>query len=127
MFAKWLIIGGSGRHKLRREFPARNLFLEPPRRLFVMSKIALAEMVEQLRSELRKAVDNGRGRDLNFEVLEITLEAQVQVMKEAEGKLGFWVFTELKGKVAQADVQKVVVKMRPIGPDGQSQKLERRG
>ncbi|MDX1999118.1 MAG: trypco2 family protein [Thermoanaerobaculia bacterium] len=87
-----------------------------------MAKIALAEMVEQLRSELREAVAAGEGRDLRFDVEEITIEAQVEVTKEVTttGKVKFWVFTEAaaEGKLGSANLQKVIVRMRPQDAKG---------
>jgi Trypsin-co-occurring domain 2 len=87
-----------------------------------MSKIALAEMVEELRSELRAAVAQGEGQELRFEVQEITLELKVELTKEggAEGKVKFWVFTEASayGNVAASNVQTVTLKLVPKGASG---------
>lgn len=86
-----------------------------------MAKIALAEMVEELRRELREAVAAGEGQELRFEVPEITLELKVELTKEAgaEGKVKFWVFTEASasGSVAASNVQTVTLKLVPKGPD----------
>jgi Trypsin-co-occurring domain 2 len=86
-----------------------------------MAKIALAEMVEELRSELKKAMDQGEDQELRFQVQEITLELKVELTKEAgaEGKVKFWVFTEASasGSVAASNVQTVTLKLVPKGPD----------
>lgn len=52
-----------------------------------MARVALAEMIEELRTELEEAAAKGKGRDLRFELGEVTLEAQVEVERKAEGKV----------------------------------------
>lgn len=82
-----------------------------------MGKIALAEMVEELRSELQVAAEKGKGKDLRFELGEVTLEAQVEVERKAEGKAGlkFWVLTsaEASAGIAKTSTQKIVLQLRP--------------
>lgn len=82
-----------------------------------MAKIELAEMVQNLRSELEKALEVAEGQQIRFDLDEVTLEAQVQVSREASGKAGvkFWVFStaEAGGKVGQTQGHKVVLKLKP--------------
>lgn len=63
-----------------------------------MADIELAELVENLRSELSKAREVAEGEDLRFEVGDVELELSVVVTKEggASGKVRFWVL-ELGG------------------------------
>jgi hypothetical protein len=94
-----------------------------------MGKIALAEMVEELRNGLEDAAAQGTGKDLRFELGEVTLEAQVEVERKAEGKAGlkFWVFTsaEAAAGIAQTRTQKIVLQLRPRRAGGGTIELER--
>ena len=86
-----------------------------------MAKIALAEMIQELRNELQAAVKAGEGEEIRFALGEVTLEAQVEVTKEGSGKAGikFWLAeTEASGKAAKAVTQKVVLKLRPVDAEG---------
>ena len=84
-----------------------------------MSRIALAEMVEELRKEIQKAVKKGEGAEIRFGLGEVTLEAQVEVKREggAEAGLSFWVFEAgASGGASKSVTQKVVLKLRPVRP-----------
>lgn len=88
-----------------------------------MGTIALAEMISSLRSELQQAQKEGEGQDLRFAVGEVELELQVTMTNEAQGGGGvkFWVYeANLSGKVAEQAVQKVKIKLAPVGADGES-------
>lgn len=89
-----------------------------------MAGIELSEVMQNLRQELRKAVDAGDGQDLKFEVQDLELELQVGVQKtiggegRAGGGLKFWVFeTNASGKAsasyASSHLQKIKLKLRP--------------
>jgi translation elongation factor EF-1beta len=95
-----------------------------------MARIALSEMIEELRKELQIAVEAGEGEDIRFGVGELTLEAQVEVSKEggAEGGVKFWV-AEIgaSGKVGKVDTQKIVLKLEPVDEDGLPLKVGRYG
>lgn len=82
-----------------------------------MTRIALAEMVQELRSELETALESAEGQEIRFDLGEVTLEVHVEVTKEASGKAGvkFWVFTgaEATGGVAKSQGHKVVLKLQP--------------
>jgi len=64
-----------------------------------MAKIALAEMIDELRNELQTAVAAGEGEEIRFALGEVTLEAQVEVAKEGEGKAGGQVLAGRDGGV----------------------------
>lgn len=86
-----------------------------------MGEIALAEMIRSLRDELQQAQEEGQGKGLRFTVGEVELELQVTVTKEGEGSAGvkFWVYdAAIKGKVAEQAVQKIKLKLTPVGADG---------
>ncbi len=94
-----------------------------------MEKIALAELIEDLRNELQDAVERGRERSIRFEVGEVTLELNVEVSRAAEGSAGlkFWVFTsaEAKASAERTQTQKITLTLRPKGPDGDTVKMSR--
>ncbi len=87
-----------------------------------MSRIALADMIEELRNELQDAVERGRGRSVRFELGEVTLEAEVEVAKNVEGKagFGFWVFTSAEAAAGAGKTQthRVILKLLPKGDNG---------
>lgn len=91
-----------------------------------MAKIALAEMIEELRRELQTAVQAGKDEEIRFGLGEVTLEAQVEVKRTVEGKAGvkFWV-AELgaSGGGSKGVTQKIVLKLRPVDSDGSALKL----
>ena len=93
-----------------------------------MSRIALAEMVEQLRDELAVAAKAGKGKEIGFEVGEVVLEAQFEVAREGGGSAGlkFWlVEAGVSGKVTSGSTQTISVKLRPELRGGGSVKLSR--
>ncbi|MBF0603177.1 MAG: hypothetical protein HQL07_05720 [Nitrospirae bacterium] len=88
-----------------------------------MGKIALAEMISSLRSELQQAQDEGKDKELRFAVGDVELELQVTVTKEGTvgGGVKFWVYeANAGGKVAEQMVQKIKIKLAPVGSDGRS-------
>ncbi len=93
-----------------------------------MSRIALAEMVEELRSELLQAVQAGKGKEIGFELGEVTLEAQVQVTREVGGSAGikFWlVEAGGSGTHTTGSTQTISVKLKPVGLGGGSLRVNR--
>ena len=91
-----------------------------------MAKIALAEMIEQLRHELQQAVRAGKDEDIRFKLGEVTLEAQVEVTKEGDAKAGvkFWVVdVGAAGTASKAVTQKIVLKLQPVDKSGGSVSL----
>ncbi len=87
-----------------------------------MGKIALSEMIEGLRKELQAAVEAGEGKDIRFGVGEVTVEAQVEVSKEAGigGSFNFWI-AELSadGSGAKTQTQKITLKLQPRDKHGE--------
>ena len=88
-----------------------------------MDKVELSEMIIRLREDLQKAQNEGQDKDLRFAVGEVELELQVTVTKEAAGGGGvkFWVYNanaQVKG--ATQSVQKIRLKLAPVGPDGKT-------
>ncbi|MEU9731472.1 trypco2 family protein [Streptomyces sp. NPDC048002] len=56
-------------------------------------KVGLADLLQDLRSELTEAMRDGTGSDMRFEIGTVELELSVQVQKEARpgAKVRFWV------------------------------------
>ncbi|HEV7667949.1 MAG TPA: trypco2 family protein [Thermoanaerobaculia bacterium] len=83
-----------------------------------MAKIALADMIEELRNELQDAVQRGRQRSVRFELGEVTLEAEVALSVEGEGKgsVKFWVFggAEAKASAGKTQTHKLILKLLPF-------------
>ncbi len=83
-----------------------------------MAKIALADMIEELRNELQVAMEKGKGRSLRFELGEVTLEAEVAVEAEggAKGKFQFWIFSgvEANARAGKTQTQKLVLRLQPV-------------
>jgi translation elongation factor EF-1beta len=81
-----------------------------------MARIALSEMIEELRKELQIAVKAGEGEDIRFGVGELTLEVEVEMSKagSASGGVKFWV-AELgvEGEVSKTKTQKIVLTLKP--------------
>jgi hypothetical protein len=78
--------------------------------------LELADVIEELRSELTRAMATGEGQALRFEIADVQLELAVGVEREAGGKGGvkFWVF-ELGGEARHqsASTQKVALTLHP--------------
>ena len=83
-----------------------------------MAKIALADMIEELRNELQDAVERGRERSIRFELGEVTLEAEVEVEGEVKGGVKFWVFSGVEAAGRTGRTQKISLKLLPKGEDG---------
>jgi hypothetical protein len=81
----------------------------------MMEKLALSDVIFQLRDELEAASNKAEGANLTFEVQDIDLELQVVVTRE--GKTGikakFWVLeANAEGKLGDAVTQKVRLKLK---------------
>ena len=86
-----------------------------------MSKIALSELVVELRRELLHAQQQGEKEDLRFQVEDIDLEVHLASSKKAGGKGGvkFWVYTaEAQGELAAETIHKVHLKLKPVPAGG---------
>lgn len=77
-----------------------------------MAKIALADMIEELRNELQLAMEKGQGRSVRFELGEVTLEAEVAV--EGAGKAGLKIVVLTGGtEFKKGTTHKVTLKLQP--------------
>jgi hypothetical protein len=86
------------------------------------SELGLAEAIDALRAELRKAQDSGRGADVRFSVGSVEVELVVEVAKKAGGEASVKVLNLLsiggKGEVSKGETNRVKVALNPIGVDG---------
>ena len=101
--------------------------------------IELADAIAQLRSELSRAIKAGKGKDLRFEVEDLELELQVVVTNENKGVgkveagLKFWLAGNAKASAegsfsdGASQLQKIRLKLKPVGSDGQGQLLSGAG
>ena len=90
-----------------------------------MAKIALADMIEELRNELQVAMEKGKGRSVRFELGEVTLEAEVAVEGETKAELKFWVFSGVEASGSLGKTQKITLRLRPHGEDNENLNLRR--
>ncbi len=90
-----------------------------------MDNIELSEMLGQLREELLTAKNKIQGSDLKFEVLDIEIELQIVTTKSGTGGIKF--FVEAGGNVSQAQTQKLKLKLKPVGPGGESPQIAGQG
>lgn len=86
------------------------------------SELELAEAIDALRAELRKAQDSGRGSDVRFSVGSVEVELAIEVVKKAGGGISVNVLNLLsvagKGGVSKGETNKVKVTLNPIGVGG---------
>lgn len=90
------------------------------------SKLQLAQVIKQLRSELTTAAKDGDGEDIRFTVEDIELELDITVEQQAEGGVAakFYVLTSsFKGSTKDAMTQKIKLKLRPTNKDGQQPEI----
>lgn len=89
-----------------------------------LEKIALPEVIRQLRTQLLEAMKAGEGEALRLAVKDIELELQVGVEKAgrvkggAKGKLKFWVLGadvegEVEGSLTTHRFQKLKLRLQP--------------
>ena len=86
-----------------------------------MEKIALSELLVELRRELQEAQKAAAKEDLRFKVEDVELELQVGASAESEGKAGakFWVYNaEVKGAIAKEATHTVRLKLAPSPSEG---------
>jgi Trypsin-co-occurring domain 2 len=96
----------------------------------LVDKIGLPETIEAVRAELRNAIAQAEGQELQFPVGGVQLEFQVGITREAsgEGRLKVWVL-ELGAGVSYAreSLQKVTITLdAPVDADGKSVRVIRR-
>jgi hypothetical protein len=95
-----------------------------------VDKIGLPETIEALRAELREAIVQGQGQDIQFPVGGIQLEFQVGITREgsADGKVNVWVLELGAGaSYAKESIQTVTLILEPpVDAEGQPVKVRRR-
>lgn len=86
-------------------------------------EIGLAEAIDVVRGELRKAQNAGRNADVRFSVGSVEVELAVELVKKAGGEASIKVLNLLsfggKGEVSTGDTNRVKVVLNPIGVDGE--------
>ena len=87
--------------------------------------VELAEAIGQLRTQLNRAIREGEGEDLRFEVKDLELELQVVVTKDAkvagkvEAGVKFWLLgagtASAEGGLSKSEsqVQRIRLQLRP--------------
>lgn len=88
--------------------------------------VDLADTIKALRTQLTKAMEEGRGADLLFELSAINVEFEVTVTKDAgaDGGVRFGVISfGAKGGTANTDKQRITLTMQPVvvNADGERQ------
>ncbi|MGH8898821.1 MAG: trypco2 family protein [Egibacteraceae bacterium] len=82
----------------------------------------MAEAIDVVRGELRKAQDAGRDADVRFAVGSVEVELAVEVVKKAGGQASVKVLNLLslggKGEVSKGDTNRVRVVLSPIAVNG---------
>ena len=86
------------------------------------SELELAEAIDVVRTELRKAQDSGQSADVRFSVGSVEVELAVEVVKKAGGEASIKVLNLLsvggKGEVSKGGTNRVTVTLNPIGVGG---------
>ena len=86
-----------------------------------MAEIALKDMIQQLRRELREAVLEGEGDALKFRLDGVELELQVGVTRseEARGGIKFWVLNA-GAKTAEQGSTTQTLRLKLVPRDGRA-------
>lgn len=85
------------------------------------SGLSLARVIEDLRAELMSALEEGKGKPLQFNLKPIELELKVAVTATGSGKgsVKFWVVeVGAEGKVEHASTHTLKLSLEPIAPGG---------
>jgi hypothetical protein len=87
-----------------------------------VEKASLAETIEVLRSELRRAQDLGSGDDVRFSVGSVEVELAIEVEKKVGGKASITVLNLLSiggsGDRTTSETNRVKVVLNPVGVNG---------
>jgi hypothetical protein len=85
-------------------------------------ELALADAIEAVRRELRRAQDEGRGSDVRFVVGPAEVEFTVEVVKAAGGEASVKVLSLLSfggsGQVSTGKTNRVKLVLTPVGVGG---------
>lgn len=83
--------------------------------------ITLSKALEDLRSELATAQQEGDGKDIKFEIQEVSLDLQIVAGGEVSGEVnaGWGILTAKAGaKVSEVATHKLNLKLKVIGDRG---------
>lgn len=83
--------------------------------------IELSELIEEVRDELMVAKEQGKDRDLKFDIELAQIEIQFSVRREIKGKGGIKFYVVEAGgeaKTARETVQKITLQLRPKDSTG---------
>ena len=93
-----------------------------------MAGIPLAEAIADLREELARAIEEGEGEAIRFELGPVEMEFELAVTREGKGsgKAKFLVF-ELgtEGKLGQARTHRLKLTLEPKSPSGRRPQISR--
>jgi hypothetical protein len=85
--------------------------------------LGLAEAIQGVRSELRRAQDLGRGCDVRFAVGDVEVEFAVDASRKTGGEAAIKVLSVLslggKGELGRTETHRVKIALKPIGVSGQ--------
>lgn len=93
-----------------------------------MALIRLSDAIENLREELAHARDQGKGKDLQFNVGLIDIELEVVAENETSGnaKINWWVFGGgLDAKAKDASKHKLKLALEAVDADGKPLRVSR--
>jgi hypothetical protein len=76
--------------------------------------VGLAAAITALREELVKAMDTGEGAPVRFRLAPVELTLQVEVTKEASGKIG-WSVLGAGASYDAANTQTIKLRLEPVG------------
>jgi Trypsin-co-occurring domain 2 len=74
--------------------------------------VGVAEAIEALRTDLQKVIEVGRDQPLRFKLSPIEVTLQVEVTKDANGKVG-WKVLEVGGGLGSTRTQTVKLTLEP--------------
>jgi hypothetical protein len=87
------------------------------------AELGLAEAIDAVRSQLRRAQDLGHGSDVRFSVGSVEVELVVEVARKAGGEASVKVLRVLSlgssGELSTAQTHRVKVSLSPVGVSGQ--------
>ncbi len=90
--------------------------------------IGLAEAIQNLRQEMTKAIEQGKGQELRFNVDEIELDLGIELKRDAgiEGKVSFKIFASGieaggRGDQSRTSTHRMKITLKASGPGGSIQ------
>lgn len=89
----------------------------------IAGRFGLADALKELRSELLKTVEDGKGKDLKFVIEDVALDLQIVATAGLEGGAGvkWWVLNADAGvSTSDTATQKLALKLKVTGQDGET-------